>query len=181
MVLLIPSGCGVSSARGGFLLPVGEIGQFSRSQLVQSWPSIRHWCPRVGSLPVSPPSKGPESWLFCQLISLGLQAAERSRGAPPYSIQQRIQSGTDGERRELRKSGGPKGGSPKGGVRDVIALSPIQSESYTLTTGELGRCPSEDSETDLGTKCLEQDHIERCTTKRELGLENSCLLFRALE
>ena len=49
--------------------------------------------------------------------------------------------------------------------QDVIALSTIQSESYTLTTGELGRVPSEDNETDLGTKCLEQDHIERCMTK----------------
>ena len=49
--------------------------------------------------------------------------------------------------------------------KDVIALSATQSESYTLTTGELGRVPSEDNETDLGTKCLEQDHIERCMTK----------------
>ena len=46
-----------------------------------------------------------------------------------------------------------------------MTLSAIQSESYTLTTGELGRVPSEDSETDLGTKCLEQDHIETCMTK----------------
>ena len=49
--------------------------------------------------------------------------------------------------------------------QDVIALSAIQSESYTLTIGELGRVPSEDNETDLGTKCLEQDHIDRCMTK----------------
>ena len=49
--------------------------------------------------------------------------------------------------------------------QDVIALSARQSESYTLTTGECGRVPSEDNETDLGTKYLEQDHIERCTTK----------------
>ena len=49
--------------------------------------------------------------------------------------------------------------------QDVVALSAIQSESYTLTTGELGRVPSEVNETGLGTKCLEQDHIERCMTK----------------
>ena len=49
--------------------------------------------------------------------------------------------------------------------QDVIALSAIQSESYTLTTQELGRVPSEDTETDLGTKCPEQRHIERCMTK----------------
>ena len=47
----------------------------------------------------------------------------------------------------------------------MIALSAIQSESYTLATGELGRVPSEDNGTDLGTKCLEQGHIERCMTK----------------
>ena len=46
-----------------------------------------------------------------------------------------------------------------------MTQSAIQSESYTLTTGELGRVPSEDNATDLGTKCLEQDNIERCMTK----------------
>ena len=49
--------------------------------------------------------------------------------------------------------------------QDVIALSAIQSESYTLITGELGRVPSDDSETDLGTKYLERDRIERCLTR----------------
>ena len=49
--------------------------------------------------------------------------------------------------------------------QDVIALSAIQSESYTLITGELGRVPSEDSETDLGTEYLERDHIERRMTR----------------
>ena len=49
--------------------------------------------------------------------------------------------------------------------QDVIALNLIQSESYTLITGELGRVPSEDSETDLGPKYLERDRIERCMTK----------------
>ena len=49
--------------------------------------------------------------------------------------------------------------------QDVIVLSAMQSESYTLTTGELGRVPSEDNETDLGVKCLEEDHIDRCMTK----------------
>ena len=44
----------------------------------------------------------------------------------------------------------------------MIALSAILSESYSLTTGELGRVPSEDSETDLGTKYVERDCIERC-------------------
>ena len=39
----------------------------------------------------------------------------------------------------------------EGTKQDVIALSAIQSESYSLTTGELGRVPSEDHETDLGT------------------------------
>ena len=34
--------------------------------------------------------------------------------------------------------------------QDVIALSAVQSESYTWITGELGRVPSEDNETDLG-------------------------------
>ena len=38
--------------------------------------------------------------------------------------------------------------------QDVIALSAIQSESYSLITAELGRGPSEDNETDLGTKYL---------------------------
>ena len=51
-----------------------------------------------------------------------------------------------------------------------MALSAMQSEAYTLTTGELGtgelgRVPHEDTETALGTKCLEKDHIERCVTK----------------
>ena len=36
--------------------------------------------------------------------------------------------------------------------QDVIALSAIQCESYSRTTGELGRVPSEDNETDLGTE-----------------------------
>ena len=48
--------------------------------------------------------------------------------------------------------------------QDVIALSAMQSESYTLTTGELGQVPSEDNETALGAKCLEQNLIERCLT-----------------
>ena len=34
--------------------------------------------------------------------------------------------------------------------QDMIALSAIQSESYSLTTGDLGRVPSEDNETILG-------------------------------
>ena len=46
--------------------------------------------------------------------------------------------------------------------QDVIASRAIQSESYALITGELGRVPSEDNETDLGTKYLERDRIERC-------------------
>ena len=46
--------------------------------------------------------------------------------------------------------------------QDVIA---IQSESYTLVTEELGRVPSEDNETDPGTKHLERDRIERGMTK----------------
>ena len=49
--------------------------------------------------------------------------------------------------------------------QDVIALRAIQSESYSLTTGELGRVPSEDNETDLGAKYLERDRIKRCMTK----------------
>ena len=49
--------------------------------------------------------------------------------------------------------------------QDVVALCAIQSESYTLTTGELGRVPSEDNEADLGTKYLARDRIERCMTK----------------
>ena len=49
--------------------------------------------------------------------------------------------------------------------QDVIALSAIQSESHTLTTGELGRVLSEDNETDLGTKCLDRDHIKQWMTK----------------
>ena len=49
--------------------------------------------------------------------------------------------------------------------KDVIALSAIQCESYSRTTGELGRGPSEHNETDLGTKYLERDRIERCMTK----------------
>ena len=47
----------------------------------------------------------------------------------------------------------------------MIALSAIQSESYSLTTGELGRVPGEDNETDLGTKYMERDRIKRCMTK----------------
>ena len=50
----------------------------------------------------------------------------------------------------------------------VIALSAIQSESYSLTTGELGRVPSEDNETDLGTIYLEWDRIESCMMKMEM-------------
>ena len=34
-----------------------------------------------------------------------------------------------------------------------------------MITGELGRVPSEDNETDLGTKYLERDHIERCMAR----------------
>ena len=49
--------------------------------------------------------------------------------------------------------------------QDVIALSATQSESFLLTTGELGRVTSEDNEPDLGTKYLERDRIERCMTK----------------
>ena len=49
--------------------------------------------------------------------------------------------------------------------QDVIALSARQSESCPLTAGELGRVPSEDDETDLGTKYLEWDRIKRCMTK----------------
>ena len=41
----------------------------------------------------------------------------------------------------------------------------IQSESYALITGELERFPSVDNETDLGTKYLERDRIERCMTR----------------
>ena len=52
--------------------------------------------------------------------------------------------------------------------QDVIVLSAIPSESYTLITGEHGRVPSEDNETDLGTKYLERDRIERCMTKMGL-------------
>ena len=50
--------------------------------------------------------------------------------------------------------------------QDVIALSAMQSESYSLTTtGELGRVPSEDNETGIGSKYLEWDRIKRCMTK----------------
>ena len=49
--------------------------------------------------------------------------------------------------------------------QDVIALSAIRSKSYSLTTGELGRVPSANNKTDLGTKYLERDRIERCMTK----------------
>ena len=64
--------------------------------------------------------------------------------------------------------------------QDGIESSAIQSESYTLITGELGRVPCEDNETDPGTKYLERDRIERCMTKMRmlivgLGLENSRL------
>ena len=69
--------------------------------------------------------------------------------------------------------------------QDVFALSAMQSESYSLITGELGRIPSEDNGTVLGTKHLKRDSIQRCMTKMGmivvLGLENSCLWFRALE
>ena len=37
--------------------------------------------------------------------------------------------------------------------------------SYSLTTGEFGRVPSENNETDLGTTYLERDRIEKCVTK----------------
>ena len=49
--------------------------------------------------------------------------------------------------------------------QEVIEMSATQSESYTLTTGEFGRVPSEDNETDLSSKCVEQDHNEKCMTK----------------
>ena len=49
--------------------------------------------------------------------------------------------------------------------QDVISLSAVQSESYSLTTGELGRVPNEDNETDLSTKYLERDRIKICMTK----------------
>ena len=49
--------------------------------------------------------------------------------------------------------------------QEVITLSAIQSESYTLITGELGRVPNEDSESDQDTKYLERDRIERCLTR----------------
>ena len=52
--------------------------------------------------------------------------------------------------------------------QDVIALSAIQSESYTLITVELGRVPSEDNETDLGTKYLGRDRTERCMAKMSM-------------
>ena len=66
--------------------------------------------------------------------------------------------------------------------QDMIALSAIQSESYTLITGELGRVPSEDNETDLGTKYLGRGRIERCMTKMRmliggLGLETVACVF----
>ena len=62
--------------------------------------------------------------------------------------------------------------------QDVIALSAIPSESYTLITGEPGRVPSEDNETDLGTKYLERDRIKRCMFRTLIvgaWAENSCL------
>ena len=42
------------------------------------------------SPPVTQPGKGSQSWLFCPLISLGLLAAERTRGVPPYSTGSRV-------------------------------------------------------------------------------------------
>ena len=54
--------------------------------------------------------------------------------------------------------------------QDVIALSATQSKSYTLITGEFGRVPSEDNETDLGTKYLERDRIKRCMTRIFIGV-----------
>ena len=44
----------------------------------------------------------------------------------------------------------------------MIASSTIQFESYTLIIGELERVPREDNVTDLDTKYLERDRIERC-------------------
>ena len=52
--------------------------------------------------------------------------------------------------------------------QDVIALSAIQSEPHSLTTGELGRVPSGGNEADLGTKYSERDRVERCMTKMGL-------------
>ena len=43
-----------------------------------------------GSPPVTQPGTGSQSWLFCPLISLGLLAAERTRGVPPYSTGSRV-------------------------------------------------------------------------------------------
>ena len=43
-----------------------------------------------GSLPVTQPGTGSQSRLFCPLISLGLVAAERTRGVPPYSTGSRV-------------------------------------------------------------------------------------------
>ena len=38
-----------------------------------------------GQMPISPPGVGSQSWLFCPLISLGLENAEHTRRAVPFS------------------------------------------------------------------------------------------------
>ena len=50
-----------------------------------------------GSPPVTPPGSGSQSWLFCPLISLGLVAAERIRGAAIFSKGNRVSSQTSSE------------------------------------------------------------------------------------
>ena len=59
---------------------IGAFNWFVRGPL-STMGSLYGW----GESPISPPGSGPQSWLFCPLISLGLVAAEQARGAPLYS------------------------------------------------------------------------------------------------
>ena len=74
---------GVEVPRSPFPVPqsVGVSGWFSRGPFSHMG-RLYGW----GDSPITPPGGGPQSWLFCPLISLALESIEIARGVSRWSI-----------------------------------------------------------------------------------------------
>ena len=72
-----------------------------------------------------------------------------------------------------------------GRLRHLHKIQQRLQDHVAAKNVELGRVRREENEADLGATYLERDRIKKCVTKMgmlfaRLGLENSCLWFRAL-
>ena len=71
--------------------PVGDVPSWFSSGPLSGFGALFGW----GSGPLTVPGSGTQSWMFCSLISLGLERAEVLRAVVPFSVGGRAQSPPD--------------------------------------------------------------------------------------